>query len=757
MSMGNTWGAGGLFEQALRNKLDNNSMKSETERMNALTQRSDMFNRYDIGLRGNEVNRMNADVNRMNAGANVMNAQTNQYGAETQRFDVAGGMSKNFKPSQGFLQSAGLRSFQPFQSAAGGPAQPLLATGTMSPEAASSLAPISAADAERALVQQSNTPAPRVKTNTTASGNKYYGDREMKPGYAKGGPIGDVGQDRGADTVDAKVRPGEYMLNPETVAHLGGGNYENGVRQLNQLVRQATGKEPGPSPVGKSGKPGFNKGGFIDDFGNTTLRPDAPRAVWEQAASPEGRATIQNQFAAPQTAAREAAARAAQQASAVNQEVAARATQARAINPTVMPPAATPEPIPPRGYAAGKAIGQGVRAAKEALPAIARSAGESLAPAAATLEAGYNMYDKGDFYNDESVPSVEKFKQSLRDMSGPVGAWAGGTVGAGAGVGLASIPLGIGGGLAGHKLMTSLVDGEGDAYKAYRAANPRPEKELPKVAEKEEPKDAPVVADEAVSATGTPQAAPEFDLRKFVTDRLQENATNDTGYGSKTVARENDVLLNMLGNYENASMNRKGTMAQLAQQRAEKNDDRIANNMFTKQELDKDGEPTGRDIPDKAKAVAFQRDMAQLGHDTAQMDPKTLNYLAREWEAVHALRTNLNREATEAGGANARTSNTARAVQMDPDGVGLASAFKHKGVSTGDVLSSWNPFNDKITNATAYDPATGQTIAAARLARNEDGSLNQDIINAMRQGDVGLRDFYAKVGAAAKAAKKPQE
>ena len=721
MSMGNTWGAGGLFEQALRNKLDNNSMKSETERMNALTQRSDMFNRYDIGLRGNEVNRMNADVNRMNAGANVMNAQTNQYGAETQRFDVAGGMSKNFKPSQGFLQSAGLRSFQPFQSATGGLPQPLLATGTMSPEAASSLAPISAADAERALVQQSNTPAPRVKTNTTASGNKYYGDREMKPGYAKGGPIGDVGQDRGADTVDAKVRPGEYMLNPETVAHLGGGNYENGVRQLNQLVRQATGKEPGPSPVGKSGKPGFAASGPVDPNEELYRRAALDKMAEAKAA--------------------------------------ARAPVSGSAPMYVDPAGAVSRELPPRSssFEAGRSVGRGLQTAKDALPTIARSAGESLAPAAATLEAGYNMYDKGDFYNDESVPNVEKFKQSLRDMAGPVGAWAGGTVGAGAGVGLASIPLGIGGGLAGHKLMTSLVDGEGDAYKAYRVANPRPEKELPKVAEKEEPKDAPVAANEAASATGTPQAEPEFDLRKFVTDRLQENATNDTGYGSKTIARENDVLLNMLGNYENASMNRKGTMAQLAQQRAEKNDDRIANNMFTKQELDKDGEPTGRDIPDKAKAVAFQRDMAQLGHDTAQMDQKTLNYLAREWEAVHALRTNLNREATEAGGANARTSDTARAVQMDPDGVGLASAFKHKGVSTGDVLSSWNPFNDKITNATAYDPATGQTIAAARLARNEDGSLNQDIINAMRQGDVGLRDFYAKVDAAAKAAKKPQE
>ena len=96
-----------------------------------------------------------------------------------------------------------------------------------------------------------------------ACGGRIHPKNKVKqPGYAQGGairmppeqpgPIGDVGMDTGEDTQEVVVREGEYLLNPETVEFFGQGEgYEAGVRNLNQIVMQATGEEPGPEPVGK--------------------------------------------------------------------------------------------------------------------------------------------------------------------------------------------------------------------------------------------------------------------------------------------------------------------------------------------------------------------------------------------------------------------------------------------------------------------------------------------------------------------------
>lgn len=78
-----------------------------------------------------------------------------------------------------------------------------------------------------------------------------------------GGVIGNVKQDDGSDKVPVVAREGEYYINPETVAHIGGGDYKQGLRSLNALVREATGKEPGSAPVGKSGLRGFAAGGGV--------------------------------------------------------------------------------------------------------------------------------------------------------------------------------------------------------------------------------------------------------------------------------------------------------------------------------------------------------------------------------------------------------------------------------------------------------------------------------------------------------------
>ena len=87
---------------------------------------------------------------------------------------------------------------------------------------------------------------------------------EVDPLESKnGGVIGNVKKDDGSDKVPVVAREGEYYINPETVAHIGGGDYKQGLRSLNALVREATGKEPGPSPVGKSGLRGFATGGSV--------------------------------------------------------------------------------------------------------------------------------------------------------------------------------------------------------------------------------------------------------------------------------------------------------------------------------------------------------------------------------------------------------------------------------------------------------------------------------------------------------------
>lgn len=87
--------------------------------------------------------------------------------------------------------------------------------------------------------------------------------RKGMRGYAMGGQIGDEMEDDGKDTVDVRVREGEYLLNPDTVAAFGGGDYEAGVRTLDGIAMAATGEEPGPVPVNEEGEAmeGYARGG----------------------------------------------------------------------------------------------------------------------------------------------------------------------------------------------------------------------------------------------------------------------------------------------------------------------------------------------------------------------------------------------------------------------------------------------------------------------------------------------------------------
>ena len=108
-------------------------------------------------------------------------------------------------------------------------------------------------------------PVTRVtRRGSTFSDTSGVYEDEVDPLERKnGGVIGNVDEDDGSDKVPVVAREGEYYINPETVAHIGGGDYKQGLRSLNALVREATGKEPGSAPVGKSGLRGFAAGGSV--------------------------------------------------------------------------------------------------------------------------------------------------------------------------------------------------------------------------------------------------------------------------------------------------------------------------------------------------------------------------------------------------------------------------------------------------------------------------------------------------------------
>ena len=114
---------------------------------------------------------------------------------------------------------------------------------------------------------QTSSPFARQRTAGVEAASESEIEDDVDPmrprAYKKGGVIGNVAQDDGSDKVPVIAREGEYYINPETVAHIGGGDYKQGLRSLNALVREATGKEPGPSPVGKSGLRGFAAGGSV--------------------------------------------------------------------------------------------------------------------------------------------------------------------------------------------------------------------------------------------------------------------------------------------------------------------------------------------------------------------------------------------------------------------------------------------------------------------------------------------------------------
>jgi len=328
----NVWGAGGLFEKALDKKLAVNDIEAQAKALDAQT--------------------------------NSRMADAAAFDNDTKRLDVAGRFQGNLGPfmrTPAIFKGLGLRSmssvpyYDPYENnnplappgtGPNGPKAPdapitgptfrgpaAVPNPSMATPAPVAGTPPTASQPTSSFVNRTWTTATdgagNTKSVTDGLGNGMWWETPQKPKFANGGmvglrvkpkmsqpgyktggkvmycadggPIGDVAQDEGKDTIDAKVRPGEYMLNPETVAHVGGGDYAQGVRELNQLVRDATGKEPGPTRMGKDKTPGFMMGGVPPGVMNQAAEEAPARAYWRaiQQAAQQAEAPVVQQAAAP--------------------------------------------------------------------------------------------------------------------------------------------------------------------------------------------------------------------------------------------------------------------------------------------------------------------------------------------------------------------------------------------------------------------------------------------------------------------------
>lgn len=218
-------------------------------------------------------------------------------------------------------------------------------------------------------------------------------------GYAKGGVIGDVRKDDGGDQVPVVAREGEYFLNPETVAHIGGGDYQQGLRSLNALVEQATGKKPGPTPM-PGGKQGLAAGGvpYLDEkgMGRTSSVADAARAQRAAEAAAQRAYALGN--AAPEGGANSSANNAAQR---VIDQTNARRAAAQAAG-------AAPQPTPAGAPAAvAEPAKKGLMAGAKSLGGKALNfAGGVVTPITAAVSAAQSVGDLENGYRDEFNSSV---------------------------------------------------------------------------------------------------------------------------------------------------------------------------------------------------------------------------------------------------------------------------------------------------------------------------------------------------------------
>lgn len=105
------------------------------------------------------------------------------------------------------------------------------------------------------------------------------------------GPIGDPAMDTGEDVVDAKVRPGEVLINPPTVEYLGGGDYDQGLRVLNDATVAATG-EPMGAEYDEEGTVLAAGGVAFDEYGRPISGTESVRPMNAGQAADQARANM---------------------------------------------------------------------------------------------------------------------------------------------------------------------------------------------------------------------------------------------------------------------------------------------------------------------------------------------------------------------------------------------------------------------------------------------------------------------------------
>jgi hypothetical protein len=262
---------------------------------------------------------------------------------------------------------------------------------------------------------------------------KWAGEKKKKKGmrgYAQGGKVGKKSEDTGKDTVDVRVREGEYMLAPETVGFMGGGDYSAGVRMLDEMGRMATGEEPGPVPVNDDGEAmrGFRRGGKMGYATGAMVEPyPDPRTLRFGGLEGTGSTLSRGQ----------------------------------------------------RMEMFGRQAGQAVRGTIDNIRNLPIVEKNVTRPGTGGLllggaEAARALADKqkNQFYTDPDVPELQKGMQALREIGDTGLRLAGGAAGAAL---AAPVPIPgarIAGGIGGYMLGDQIIDNDSEALRAYREANP---------------------------------------------------------------------------------------------------------------------------------------------------------------------------------------------------------------------------------------------------------------------------------------------
>lgn len=733
--MDNVWGKGGLFEQALANKMDRQASEAALNRsnvgvnmMNAQTNRLEADNKYDLGLRADK-------IAQGNLGVSQQNARTGVFNADTQRL-IGFNQSGKAAPDSALINSLGLRTVNPY-SPSSTPAAPS-ATSTPSPSpvfstsTGSSVKPNSFGDKPFGMRNGGMVMKPKM---VKQPGYKHGGKITMPKGYKAGGKIGDVAKDDGADKVDVVAREGEYFLNPETVAHIGGGDYSKGVRSLDNLVRQATGKEPGPVPVGKGGKPGYADSGSVnpnEEFFRRAALDKMAEAKAAARAPAQGGPTV---FVDAQG----------------NASTAAPRSTFAAVGEA------------PVGESLRKGATQAVNAVKNVLPSVETAAkgvrgfGKVATPVAAVADAA----DVVDVATDPNMSG----RDVAGEVAGKVGKWGAataaglkaGALGAAASGPFAPVvaPLAaLAGGATGYFLADKAIE----AGRALRGVDTRDPSEYSQGVFSGKP----AAAAPAEKPAAAPAAAPR-DFDKEVRDKLAESEAkkpslrdmmlaryrelNDGLKGAdamKTITSLNQMagLQGDLTKLEEQEMQTAGARgaAQLkaAQQMREDADKRIAER-YQIPKFDKEGRVVGYEKnPNAANEI---RDFAAQMFTGADGRPVDLYALSPEMQdkVFHAYDINsrgmrrMNERFANEGGAKARTSMVPRVGANAVRSAGEISFgdILDPNISFGDWATSWGP--NKMEKLKLYDPVTDQYFAARHKLMREDGTIDQDLVDQMNR------------------------